>query len=933
MTKRFWCIHAPIWALILCAGAVAFAQAGDQSPPVVSSVHFVFPENCPDRTKLRRMAEMVNYISEGEPFSERNLKATIRALQISRSFSNIDVQEKAAEGDNRISLWFTLTPHQRIAKIKIKDAAPLFNKEVLNAMTIYVGDVFIEKTLDKQIQMIEEIYRRQGFINPKASISVESVEDENTVILIIDIDKGAYWNIKRLDIKGNDTFFNARLKLKMKTATAALLPGESGRFIESKLKKDIRELTEFYKAKRYADVKIESDVKKDPDTNLVYISVSIDEGPRYNLEFEGNEEFWTYTLKKNIVLFKNGLSGNRGILKSIRNMKTRYADEGYENARITYETSLSEDKNEKTVRFAIDEGGRAIVKSCTIQGNEYFSTERIKKEVLTRMPGMVGDGAFVQDKLREDIVAIRSLYLKNGFMNAEVKENVEWSEDRRMADVTINIKEGKQTLIENVGIEWENSDDDGLPTKQEIAGIIQLKKNDPFREYMIKSDENAICSAISEKGRPHVTAEGKIEWNDDRSKASIVYHINPGPFVKMGRVFFNGNFKTRESIIRNELEIEPGSPFSLVNMLETQRNIRNMDVFDSVQFRTAGLKEKSDIVHLFVDLEEQKPYFLQFSGGYDTEKNAYVSAKAGDGNLFGRNISAWTSGEISEIGYRGDIGFTEPRLMGYRISCSGSVFTEREEAFNKDFGVLTTGASLGFGKKWLSTISTGLTFQYEWRDQFLRDSVKEPDDPSEYEPRSILIVTPSIQLDTRDSFVNPKKGIYSMFTVGVHKGMENTLDDFLKYKLDLRTYWSPFEHLTFAVRGYAGYINSFGATPDVPDDQLFFLGGTTDVRGFKENMLVYDENGDPVGGRTAVYSSLETRIDLGIGFELAVFYDVGSVYDSFKLDLERDFRSSVGMGIRYITPIGPIGFLYGFKLNPKKTEGASRLHFSLGYTF
>jgi outer membrane protein insertion porin family len=119
----------------------------------------------------------------------------------------------------------------------------------------------------------------------------------------------------------------------------------------------------------------------------------------------------------------------------------------------------------------------------------------------------------------------------------------------------------------------------------------------------------------------------------------------------------------------------------------------------------------------------------------------------------------------------------------------------------------------------------------------------------------------------------------------------------------------------------------------IPDDQLFYLGGTSTVRGFDENLLRADAGGTAVGGREALLGNLEARYDLGLNLEAALFYDVGSVRKADKPGVSDDFRSSVGLGLRYVTPIGAVGLLYGWKLDPRDEEDDGRLHFSIGYTF
>ena len=155
----------------------------------------------------------------------------------------------------------------------------------------------------------------------------------------------------------------------------------------------------------------------------------------------------------------------------------------------------------------------------------------------------------------------------------------------------------------------------------------------------------------------------------------------------------------------------------------------------------------------------------------------------------------------------------------------------------------------------------------------------------------------------------------------------------MRYKCEVRYYTTPWSRVTFAALGRAGYIDPYGDESKVPDDQLFYLGGIENVRGYDENLLAYDSSGDPLGGRTAAVLSLESRIDLGRDFELTLFYDTGLVGDTYDSEYDESFRSSVGMGLRYITPIGPMGLLYGRKIDPRPGESDGRWHVSIGYTF
>ena len=609
---------------------------------------------------------------------------------------------------------------------------------------------------------------------------------------------------------------------------------------------------------------------------------------------------------------------------------------GYLETKIDIETKTKTDgdKTIRAIRLVIDQGPCSVVRSIGFAGNNAIEDKELKKQVLTRLPGFLEKGVYVPETLKKDMVAIKSLYIKQGYMDAQVKKKVTWSKNKKNADIRLEIKEGVKTLVSSVDIRGIT-----VVTEEEACESIRLKKGAPFRQYMVQSDENALSALVSEKGYPHVSVKGEVSISRDRSRAEVIYSVDEGPYVTVGRIYYQGNFRTRKRILENEIEIEPGDPLSLRQMIQAQQNFRNMEIFDSVQFKPIGLKEKKEKSTLFVELEEKKSYFVEAGGGFESEKGFFMNAEAGDHNLFGANKDGWLSGEMSQTGYLAEMGVKEPRLLGSRISTKFGFFLEQKEDFNQNFGTMAYGSSLGFTQKWSKYLAAGLNFDLEYRDQFIRDSRTAGTETLEHnrdqlKPRFLLVTTPSISYDTRDSFVRPAKGVFLSFSAGISKGSSNSLDDFLKYRLDFRWYVSPFPGLTFACLGRAGHIEPFSAGNKVPDDQLFFLGGISDVRGFKENMLCYDANGDPAGGRTAMNGSLEARIDLCSNFELTLFYDIGRMTETYNKAVSgNELRSSVGVGLRYITPIGPIGFLYGIKLDQKEGESPARLYFSLGYTF
>ncbi|MBS3732721.1 MAG: outer membrane protein assembly factor BamA, partial [Desulfobacterales bacterium] len=658
------------------------------------------------------------------------------------------------------------------------------------------------------------------------------------------------------------------------------------------------------------------------------------EGPRYRVSFNGNEAFWDFTLKKDLVLFTEGNKNDFGLRKSIRNIKRRYREAGYLDAQVRAEETGPGEKAVKAVSIEIREGPQYIVDSVSISGNRAFDKDTIRAQMLTAPPGLFHEGAYVPETLEEDIRAIKALYQQSGYGNAEIEKSLEQpgandTQEIIGVDIGIRITEGPQTIVRRIAIKGES------PVAREKAlEHLELRSGTPFRRDLVEADQNRLAAAISEQGYPHVSVEPRVSISGDRTEARITYEIDPGPRVKMGEVFFAGNFHTRRRVLAREVETEPGEPFSLSRMLEAQRSIRSLDVVDTARFKTFGLEEKAGRVDMLAELREVRPYFVELAMGYDTRRLFYIHTAAGDRNLFGLNKELRVGLEWSQIGYRAELNFREPKFLGTQVSANTNLYTEKREELNKNFGTRTNGASVGFSRPLTGQLNSSLNLRFESRDQFRTKNAPIPEEEAnEYRPRTLVAVSPGLDYNSTDAFVRPSRGIRAAATVDVYRGLDNSLDDFLKYRLDARYYYSPLKRLTLAFRGRLGYIDPYGENERVPEDQLFFLGGTADVRGFSENKLRYDENGDPVGGRASMLASAEARYDIGMNFELAVFYDTGAIREPLTDGGSDDLRAAAGLALRYITPIGPIGGMYGWKLDRRPGESPGAFHFSIGYTF
>ncbi len=937
------------WLLLILSVSAAFAQqAGPEAVgaappaapgegPIVDEITINIKDLAPreDRKRAHNIARDLIFLQEGKPFSPEKLQQTIEALKLCRQFKDIHID--SSDTPEGIELIFDMARFHRISNITVDGGFPILDQEVTNVMTIYTGDAFDEENLDEQKERIIELFRGEGFISPEVTIRTERDEESGDYAVHVEIEKGEYYSVKDLRIKGNDAFGDFRLKLRMDTWPPSFLPWSAGRFVGKDLDEDVKNLKEFYRGKKYPEVEIDAKAEKNEEKRTADITVTIDEGPKYDVEIAGNEEFWGFTLKNDLVLFEEGNLHGRGLRKSVTNIRERYQEAGFLDAEVTLahkESEVEDDRPARRIRIDIDEGSRSVVKSLDISGNTVFDGEKIKKQMVTEPPSLFNPGAFVPEEFEKDKQAIQTLYYREGYRNAQVESELVWNEAHTEVAIDLMIQEGIHATVSDLTITGNT-----VISDEAAREMVDLRPGEPFREYMVDSDKNTLATAISPHGYPHVTVVSEYTISDDGKNVSVSYDIDEGPFVKMGDFYVVGNFRTKRKIILRDLLVVPGEPFSAQELLKSQQKIRNLDIFDQVRFKTIGLQEKEDTVNLFVEVEEKKPYVIQFGLGYDTRRKLYASTRAENRNLLGLDLQTWLEAEVSQIGYRADYGLHEPRLLGSEIGAAFGLFAERRDEFNQEFEVETFGSSLLFDRPITEKLHANLGFRYEYREQ-LRDEepdiIKERDSlytVDEFEPRHIFVTSPGLTYDTRDSFINPSKGTFTSVYADISTGMENSLDNFVKYGFDARWYYSPAQWLTFALRGQAGHIEPYGDIDKVADDQLFFLGGISDIRGFEENLLRRDAEGKPVGGMDAVMGTVEARIDIGGNFELNTFYDIGTVSDTFSDTASEEYRSTAGAGLRYMTPIGPIGFLYGVKLDRQDGEDFGRFHFSVGYTF
>jgi len=929
-------LHRILLVLVFICWYAATAQE------VVTDVACVVSGPSPRAEELQSIAEKLITIKINQPFSRAAQRESVDALTMCRLFETVKVDNASGK------VTFRLTPARYVRDIHYWQEYPLFRDDVEKVLSTYPGDIFTDSLTSQQKSLVYSLYKREGFIKPWVGVSAHDHPTGSDQIVLVHVHPGEYYRLDALTIQGNSATSDVALKLKMKTWRLSFFPGSAGRFVETTLREDVKTLVKYYQSRKFADVKIRDSVITNRTAKTVSVILSVEEGDHYAVKIskQPTPALSLRALKKEIVLYKNGNRNNIGVRKTVKAVERYLHESGFLGAqtRVSDTTVTRRQHSDRLVQIAVEQGRRTTVSSITFTG-----ASRITKEVLLGQMLLVDKGndrqrAFSPDRLNEDVFALQMLYRSYGYLKATVTSDVKI--DKGDAAITLHIAEGLQTRIGTVSF------DSTLTSGVDVRPLITIKHGDPYRSDRLKHDALAIQSTIAETGHPQVTVTPVVTMNGDSSSADVAFNISEGKQVTLGDVHYIGAFRTKEKILNREFRGLPGKPLSLKEIVNAQKGVRDMGLFSSVRFRTIGLREKKDTVHLFVEVTEKRPYYGAVGGGYQSDKGVFINSKAGDRNMLGLNKEVWLGGELSRqfnnnnnkfvleadsFDFRLEAGMIDPRLLGSHVRSQTELFTERVSPRNQNFRSRAYGITNVLTISPEKHLTLGMGSGYVKRRQFMSDGTTVVSDnrSGTERPRNIVTITPSAVLDKRDSFTRPRKGFFISSSIDLSKSIDkgNMLDNFMKVRYEMKDYRTPYAFLTFASVLRGGYILPFGGS--LPADQLFYLGGTGDVRGFAQNLLHPVEDSTISAGNAASLSaSIEARIDAGFNIEIALFTDVGRLEQQFWPLSAHQFRPSAGAGIRYLTPIGPVGILYGRKLTHEKGDlSKGAFHFSLGYTF
>ncbi len=826
------------------------------------------------------------------------------------------IEERVTRRDGGVVVSYTLEDTVVVAAVDITGNYPYIENKVRKYLTLNVGDAYSAEKVQEQVDRIQEFYAREGYVDTVVTVNEEEAATENNVILTFQIHKGRLLRYAAIDIEGNTAWPKGRFVSAINTYEP---------YSEKRLRNSIKALTALYHAHGYPRAKIRI-TRKDInlETNRVYLALAIDEGTYIDARFRGNKRLSDAQLRKIITIFKEGSYDSFEIEESVKALTAHYRVRGYPEAAVeAIKTKVNEDYY--IITFDINEGPSRYIKQIEFEGNEHVDADDLEKDMKTLQHAIGRSGALMEGHIEEDRETILKNFAKEGYLDARVDDwQVAPTEQGFAYDITIPVEEGAQTIVGSVTFDGR----DTAPEK-DILETLKLKKGAPYNPLILPDEKQRVTMYYADHGHPYVEVAQDVTVDPATHTAAIAYTIDEGPEVRIGEILIVGDVLTSQNAIKKAMELKPGDLFSYQKLIDSQLNIRRLGAFTSVRIETLGIEERQTTVHLKVSVNEERPFSLNIEAAYATDESFTGTLAFTNLNSFGwakRTFLRLTGGKKLS---RAELGWVDPRFLSSPFEMSTIAWIQHR--VRPTFNYVQLGGTMGFFRRF-SRI--GLYFREDVTRNYFVEGDSVAADAESLRNNTISRTAVSASYDTRDNYADPTRGFYSLGELDFYNEIKGNNAHFMKLRLALE-YDIPFwRRLIFSSAGRFDHITTYGQTVSVPTNELLYMGGDDTVRGFSEDSLgPTNAAGQATGGRLRFIINEELRFRVFKNFHVAGFLDVGSLTDTFsQIDLD-SVRESAGMGLRYMTPVGPIRLDYGFVLDRQAGESVGRLHFTFGYVF
>lgn len=641
--------------------------------------------------------------------------------------------------------------------------------------------------------------------------------------------------------------------------------------------------------------------------------IAVVENPIVNrIAFEGNRRIESDQLKTEVQSKPREVYTRTRVQNDVQRILELYRRQGRFAAAVEPKI-IQLDQNRVDLVFEINEGARTGVRSVSFVGNQAFGQSSLRGVVQTKESAwwrfLTSEDNYDPDRMTYDRELLRRHYLKEGYADFRVVSSVaELSPDRKDFLVTFTIEEGDRYKFGKVGVDSKiknlNAD--------QLQSALTVREGDWYNAQKVEDTITALQTAAGDHQYAFADVRPRIARNKDQGTIDITFEIVQGPRVFVERIDIVGNARTTDKVIRREIQVSEGDPFSSTKLRRSEQRIKDLNYFEKVQV-TANEGSTPDKSVVNVEVVEQSTGEISFGAGFSTSDGPLADFSIRERNLLGRGQDLKFGATVSGRRQEYDVSFTEPYFLDRDVSAGFDLFRiTRDYQDSSSYDERNTGFSLRMGYAIAEKLRQRLYYQ------FIDNQISNiPDSASVYikqeeGTRVTSLIGSELLYDARDSRISPTEGYYLRLSNEL-AGLGGTTR-FFRNRLGAGVYLPIMDkEFILAATGEVGYTFEMGK--DVRLADRFFLGGDT-LRGFETAGVGPRDTrtGDALGGKEYLRGSVELGFPLGLPEEFGLrghaFTDFGTlaesgINDPFVPD-GHSLRVASGLGVSWKSPLGPV---------------------------
>lgn len=879
-------------------------------------------------------------LEAGKPFEMEAERASLKALYATGRYSQIRTDTTPVADGLRVDFVVEKNLFNNVLRIEgLKE--PPTEASALAALRLPLGQPFREAALAGGLKRLRDSLQDEGLYQSHVGYALELIKETQQMDVSVRITPGPRARIGTITLVNHsslpekDVLGRSKLKTKQEVTSARL--AKAGDRLRKKLVAD-------------GYLGASANVKRgeyDAVSNRLPLTLEVTEGPRVRVEVVG-AKISKRKLRKLLPIYQEGAVDEDLLQEGLRNIRDDLQREGYFDSQASYASAEDTAKNERVITYSVTPGAKHRLLSITFAGNKYFSNPVLASRLQLQTKSYAVRGKFSQRMVKDDADSILGLYQANGFLQASVKSQVIDDVKGKTGDLSVHyeISEGTQTKVADLKLEGNHT----LETK-ELMEVIGSSPGEPYSESNVSSDRNNILALYYNDGFPEALVEGQASPASEPNKTNIVFKITEGTRVNVLRVLLTGYEHTRYGVIAREVQVKPGGPLREGDVVESQRRLYNLAIFNRVQIAPQNPDGTDPDKSLVVAVEEGKRYTIGYGAGIEVQRlpgsgsnptgtslsaSPRVIFEFGKNNVEGRGQSISFKVRASTLQYRAVLSYTAPHFLAnphFNVQLTG--YADKTQDVNTFNSERYEGAV-----QFVDTVSpkTSLLFRYFFRHVIvIASSLKiAPDEiPLFSQPTLISGFGASWAHDMRNNAADASKGSYNSVDFSVAGKPIGSSASFLRLFVQNSTYHPFGRSFVFARAIRFGVEHQFPDTSadEIPLPERFFAGGGQSIRGFGLNQAGPRDptTGFPIGGLALLEFNQELRFPLKLPYVGnrvggTLFYDAGNVYTDLthitwrykpaSLTNLNYLSHTVGAGLRYATPIGPVRIDFGYQINP-----------------